>query len=207
MTTKVETVEAPKPKTRKWSRDEYYQMADLGWFQDQRVELIDGEIIEMPAQRNTHVVAVDMVQEALKAAFGKGSWVRMQAPLLLRSHSAPEPDAAVVQGSRSDFNDNPTTALLVVEVSDTALTYDAGLKANLYSAAGIAEYWIVNLVSRRLEVRRNPLSDETAPFGHRYADLSLHQRGDSVTPLARPQSRVAVADLLPGPIRPPFSSK
>src|SRR5262245_27044206 len=139
-----------EPRTRRWTRDEYYQMADLCWFQDQRVELIDEEIIERSPQRNQHSVALLLVEEALRAAFGNGFWIRTQLPLHLASESEPEPDVAVVPGRAREYHEHPTTALLVVEVSDATLGFDSKRKASLYASAHIADYWIVNLADERL---------------------------------------------------------
>lgn len=186
-----------EPRTRRWTRDEYYQMADLGWFQDQHVELIDGEIIEMSPQKNQHVVAIALVEEALRIAFGDNHWIRIRFPLHLESDSEPEPDVAVVPGKARDYQDHPTTALLVVEISDTTLSFDSKRKANLYAGAQIADYWIVNLVDGRLDVYRESIADQTAPFGHRYAAIKHLNRGESVAPLSCPDSKIAIADLLP----------
>jgi Uma2 family endonuclease len=179
-------------------------MADLGLFRDQRVELIEGTIVQMPPQTNFHVVGIDLVSKALGAAFGPRFWVRTQAPLHLGPRSAPEPDAAVVPGSSRDYaaadrssTAHPTTAVLIVEVSDTTLYYDRGRKASLYARAKIADYWIVNLVHRRLEVRRNPVPDAGQRYGWRYHDVLLLGPKDRIAPLAAPKKRVAVADLLP----------
>src|SRR3954471_22328560 len=106
-----------EPKTRRWTRAEYYRMAELGLFRGQRVELIGGEIVETPAQRDTHVVSVSLTAKAVGRAFGPGFWVRTQAPLNLDKYDDPEPDEAVVPGSERDYvgSDNRADALLVVE--------------------------------------------------------------------------------------------
>ncbi len=195
---------ALKPQTRKWTRAEYYRMADLGLFRDQRVELIEGTIVQMPPQKNFHVIGIDLVQQALSAAFGPRFWVRIQAPLHLSPRSAPEPDAAVVPGRSRDYastdqsaTDHPTTALLIVEVSETTLAYDRGRKASLYARANIADYWILNLIHRRLEVRRTPVPEAGQRYGWRYQDVLLLGPHDRIAPLASPKKRIAVADLLP----------
>jgi Uma2 family endonuclease len=122
----------------------------------------------------------------------------MQGPLDLRPHSEPEPDVAVVPGRRQDYAvRHPHIALLVVEVSDTSLAQDRGDKASLYAAAGITDYWIVNLVDGQLEVFRNPIADPSQRHGHRYADVIVLARSDRVTPLAFPSVSIPVADLLP----------
>lgn len=111
--------------------------------------------------------------------------------------SEPEPDVAVAQGTMSDYQDHPATALLIVEVSDTRVTYDLGRKANLYAAAGIADDWTLNLGTRSLHVYRAPIADPAAEFGHKYSQLSVLDEADHISPLAAPGAIVRVADLLP----------
>ena len=172
-------------------------LADQGFFQDRRVELIEGEIIEMPVPKPPHVMALGLTEDALRAAFGRGFSVRTQVPLNLGDASEPEPDLAVVPGGPRDYPEHPTTALLVVEISDTTLAIDRGRKASLYARAGLADYWIVYLVDRRLEVRRTPGPDSTQPYGCGYQDVTVLGPTDSVAPLAIPAARITVADLLP----------
>ena len=188
-----------KPHTRKWTRAEYYRMADLGWFDNQRVELIEGTVVQMPPQKNFHVIGIDLAEKAVQAAFGPQFWVRIQAPLHLGRRSAPEPDVAVVPGRSRDYatTGHPTTALLIVEVSETTLAYDRDRKASLYARAKIADYWIVNLVHSRLEVRRTPTPDPSERYGWRYQDVLILGPQDRIAPLAALRKRIRVADLLP----------
>lgn len=180
-----------EPQTHRWTRDEYYRLGDAGLFAERRVELIDGEIIDVPPQRSSHFTAVMLTQKALERYFGEGFAVRAQGPLDLGPDSQPEPDVAVVAGGPRDYDArHPTSAVLVVEVSDTSLRFDRGRKKTLYAEAGIGEYWILNLVDRVLEVHR-------APEGGRYRDDFVVDASGSVPPLAMPGSAVAVADLLP----------
>jgi Uma2 family endonuclease len=190
---------APMPKTYRFSRDEFYRLVDLGFFDGVRVELIDGEVVEMPAQSNLHALAIKLTEDALNAAFGAGHWVRVQMPLDLSPYSSPDPDLAVIAGSPRTHSTraNPTSALLVVEVSESSLSYDRLHTANLYAAAGVADYWIVNLVDRQVEVRRNPVADAAVEYGHRFAALTTLHPGDVAVPLAQPNQSVAVSDLLP----------
>lgn len=119
-------------------------------------------------------------------------------PLDLGQTTEPEPDILVVPGSRQQFRSaHPTTADLIVEVSDTNLSYDRHHKAGLYARAGIREYWIVNIPDRRLEVYRDPVPDPTQPFGHRNPTRIDLQPGATVSPLALPAAAVPVTDLLP----------
>jgi Uma2 family endonuclease len=187
-----------EPRPVRWTRDEYIRLCEEGFFYDRRVELIGGEIVEMAAQYDFHGAGVSLTLKALDLAFGPSYWVRPQMTLDLSPNGLPDPDLAVVAGSPHGAGRTiQTTALLVVEVSDSSLNYDRGTKASLYAAGGIADYWIVNLVQRQLEVYRNPVADASQPFGCRYADRTIHDPGDAVAPLAAPQSPVAVADLLP----------
>jgi Uma2 family endonuclease len=190
-------IEAVEPRTRLWTRAEFYQLADLGFFQGQRAELIEGKIMVLSPQNGPHASTVDRVAEVLRQGLGSGFWVRMQLPLNFTPSSDPEPDVSVVAGQRDDYTDHPTSALLLVEVSDTTLAYDRRDKASLYARAGIGDYWIVNLVDLQLEVLRNPVPDLTQPYGHGYAHSTIHRSTASVTPLATPALLVRVADLLP----------
>src|SRR5204862_46858 len=102
-------------------------------------------------------------------------------------------------GARAQYQhsaSNPTTALLVVEVADTTLSYDRNTKASLYAASGIADYWIVNIPGQQLEVFRDPVPDASARFGVRYSSRTILVAGDVVSPLALPAAQVPVADLL-----------
>jgi Uma2 family endonuclease len=190
---------AIEPRMKRWTSDEYYELADLGWFRNQRVELIDGEILEMPPQKDLHAAAISLTAEALSRSFGPGFWVRQQFPLHLSETSEPEPDVAVVKGAIRDYvgTGHPTTALLVVEVSDATLRYDRGAKASFYAAHGIADYWIVNLQERRLEVYRDPIADAKQRFGYRFENIARYSQAETAAPLAAPGSAIAVADLVP----------
>ena len=185
-----------EPTPRRWTREEYYRMGELGLFHGQRVELIEGEIMVLSPQNWPHSSTVDRVSEALRRVLGTGFWVRTQFPLNLGT-SDPEPDVSVVLGRREDYSDHPTTAVLIVEVSDSSLTYDRTRKASLYARAGIADYWIVNLVNNQLEVHRDPRPDPAQHYGHGYASVTVLGRQDIISPLAAPQVSLAVSDLLP----------
>jgi Uma2 family endonuclease len=158
---------------------------------EDRVELLDGEIIEMSPEKSRHAAAVDLALEALRRAFGDGFVVRVQHPLALDDTSEPEPDLAVVPGRARDYADaHPRGAALVVEVADSSLDYDRTRKTAAYARAGIREYWIVNLVDRRLEVFRDPRAAA-------YESRLTFGAGDTLAPLAAAGSQVMVSDLLP----------
>jgi Uma2 family endonuclease len=184
---------------RKWTRDEYVQMSELGWFIDCKVHLIGGEVIEMASQYDPHAAGVTLTVDALRQSFGAGYWVRTGGSLDLDPHGMPDPDVAVVAGSPRGARPKhiPITALFVVEISESTLREDRTTMASLYAAGGITDYWIVNLVQRQLEVYRNPVIDPARQFGWSYADRTILDPGEFVAPLALPQARVAVDDLLP----------
>jgi Uma2 family endonuclease len=176
-----------------WTRDEYHKMAEIGLFQDTRVELLGGEIWNMSPQRRPHYRTIRAVAEALEAAFGPAFDIQQQAPLGLGSDGEPEPDVAVVAGSWADYDDHPTITdvKLVVEVSDSTLTKDRTKKAHSYAQAGILDYWIVNLVNRQMEIYRDP-----SPEGV-YQSVLILGPAESIVPLNAPDVAIRVADLLP----------
>ncbi len=185
------------PQQRLWTRDEYYQMADLGFFQGQKAELLEGIVMVMSPQKFPHYVTIDIVSDALKALFGSAAWVRSQAPMSFGSVSEPEPDVSVVPGRRQDYTDHPSSALLIVEVSETTLSYDRTRKASLYARMGVPDYWIVNLVNLQVEVYRTPVADAKEFYGFRYADVAIKRGGDALSPLAQAQAVLTAAALLP----------
>jgi Uma2 family endonuclease len=165
--------------------------------EDDRVELIDGEILSMTPVGTRHAGTIGLVQDALYAVFGH-TRVRSQLPFALDPASEPEPDLAVVPGSPRDYLDaHPDTAQLIVEVADTTLAFARRAKGSLYARAGIAEYWIVNVSDGVLEVYRHPAEDPSARYGFAYRDTQVLRAGERVVPLAAPQAEIAVADLLP----------
>lgn len=190
--------EADAVALRPFTREEYYRMAELGFFDGQKVERLGGLLyMVMSPQKTPHAYATDEVWTVLRAALGPAVWVRMQLPLELGLGSDPEPDVSVVVGPKSAYKvGHPTTALLVVEVSDTTLRTDRGRKASLYAAAGIPECWVLDLNGRRLEVCRDPQPDAGEPHGWGYADRRWLTPADTVSPLAAPTSPVSLAALL-----------
>jgi Uma2 family endonuclease len=187
------------PRFRRWTYQEFERLGDLGFFRDQRVELIAGRIVRMAPQRDVHAAAVGLAHLAVVRAFGEGFWVRMQLPLQIDRWSGPEPDISVVVGGPRDYvgTGHPKTALLIIEVSDTTLRFDRQRKAAIYAKAGIADYWLVNLIDRQVEVYRNPMADKSARFGYRYAEQKVFTAPAYVSVMAVQHSQVAVADLLP----------
>jgi Uma2 family endonuclease len=189
----------PDVKHRPWKRVEYERLIESGVFQSgDPVELVGGVLIVAEPQGSVHFAAIRAVQEVLRAAFGADWEVRAQGPLALDDESEPEPDVAVVSGSFRDYvARHPSRPVLVVEVSESSLALDRDHKGSLYARAGIADYWIVNLVDRVLEVHRGPAPDPATSFGWRYRSVQVLVRDASVAALALPGVRLRVFDLLP----------
>src|SRR4051812_19404596 len=158
-------------RARRWTRAEYDRLIDAGFFHDDEpLELLGGELMVAEPKGAGHETAVGLLDDALRAAFGAGWLVRTQAPIALDDESEPEPDVVVVPGSRRDYSrEHPARPALVIEVSESTLRSDRARKGSLYARAGLADYWIVNLVDRVIEVYRDPVVDEAAWFGWRYA--------------------------------------
>jgi len=185
----VETEKGLVP--RRWTRGEYYRMGELGFFNGQKVELVEGEVITVSPMGAGHAATIAKVTRVLFQVFGEGFTIRVQLPLAIEPESEPEPDIAVVLGSPDDYIDeHPSTAILVVEVSDTSLLYDRTEKAKVYAKAGIPEYWIVNLLDRQVEVYRRPQ-------GQGYAEVQVLKGGEFLSPLSKPEAKIPVDHLLP----------
>jgi Uma2 family endonuclease len=186
------------PRQRSWTRDEYYRLADLGFFTDQRVELIEGQIIDMGPMNSAHATAIALAQATLEPAFGPSFFARIQMPFHVGVLSEPEPDVAIVAGPRRAYTTaHPTTAALIVEVADSSLAYDRDAKASLYAKAGIADYWLINLTDRQVEIYRGAAPDSAAFIGWRYTERRVAGVGETVSPLMVPAATIAVSDLLP----------
>jgi Uma2 family endonuclease len=186
-------------RTRRWTRREYERLIDAGVFRPgERLELLAGHLVVSEPQGSLHATAIGLVEDALRGCFGCGWHVRVQMPIALDDESEPEPDVAVVPGGRRDYElAHPERPALLVEVSESSLVDDRGAKAALYARAGVAEYWIVNLVGRSLEVRREPLETANAPLGWSYKVVIVLEPSASISPLACPAVRIQIADLLP----------
>lgn len=184
-------------QTKRWTREEYERLLRLGVLgEDDRVQLIDGEIVEMAPQGPPHVTAVGLIYQALQEAYGPGYHVRVQMPLIASDSSEPEPDLAVVTGDLRAYADHhPATAALVVEVADTTGSFDRHRKGPIYAAAGIPEYWVVDIPARAVDVYRDPARDATGRAVYR-----VHTRLGATGTLAPPGPQgppIKISALLP----------
>ncbi|HEX3149645.1 MAG TPA: Uma2 family endonuclease [Gemmataceae bacterium] len=182
---------------KRWTVDEFHDIYSLPKFANRKLVLLDGEILEMPNPNAPHDSGLGLAIATVTSLFGPGFWVRGQMALRLSQATDPMPDIAVVPGSPRDYPQQPTTALLVIEVSDSSVSIDTGIKAQLYAAVGIADYWVVDLNNKLVIVHRDPRPDPNSPHGVSYANVTSVTASQSVSPLAKAGSIVNVADLLP----------
>jgi Uma2 family endonuclease len=173
---------------------QYFTLIDHGGLEpDDRVELLEGVVVNVAPANPLHEAVTDMVARALMAAVGDRAAVRTEKSLHLGPFSTPHPDVAVVPGTLGDYLvARPRTALLVVEVADSSLVQDRITKAAIYAAAGIPDYWIVDLRHDVVRVSRVP--DTTAA---RYDHVDVARRGQRLVLVAVPGASVAVDDMLP----------
>jgi Uma2 family endonuclease len=183
---------------RRWTRQEYERLVEMGVFDGEPLELIGGQLIVAEPQGSYHASSIFKVADVVRAALPPGFVVRSQGPIALDDESEPEPDVAVVQGTHDDYRTaHPQRPLLVVEVADSSLRFDRRRKQSLYARGGIEDYWIVNLVERVLEVYRDRVPDPAGLYGWGYASVRRLAPPATVSLLALPAVHVSVAELLP----------
>ncbi len=191
--------QAERPGLHRWTRDEYERLVDHGFLdEDDPVELLDGLLLVKEPQHSRHRTSVLLVARAMERAFGEGWFVQTQSPISLDDRSEPEPDVCVVRGSPRDYVDaHPRRPALIVEVAQLGLRLARGRKATAYARARVADYWIVNLIDRVLEVHRQPVRPGPAQRHWGYAAIETLGADGTIAPLAAPSAGVRVADLLP----------
>ncbi len=185
---------------RRFTLDEYHSLIETGFFdEDERVELLEGVLVSMSPIYPPHANAVDLLLLVFSSLLTRGGIrLRVQAPIsILDSESEPETDLTLLKDMGAAFAERhpgPSEVFLLVEVAESSLKIDRSKKRALYAQAGIAEYWIWNLVDNVLEVYRDPSSSSSGEALYQ-TKLTLSQ-GMSIAPLAFPDFHVAVDDLM-----------
>jgi len=169
-------------------RIEYDKLVALGVFAGERVELLEGALIEMSPIGASHQAAVQRLNRLLTLALSERAAVRCQAAFAALEYSQPEPDFAVVPRADDDTA-RPSTALLVIEVADSSLDRDHGKKRRIYASCAVPEYWVVNLPERCIDVYTRPASGA-------YALVQRYEPDESIHPLAFPDAALAVSDII-----------
>jgi Uma2 family endonuclease len=178
------------PRPHRLTVHDYYRMAEVGLLSPgDRTELIEGEIIDMPPIGSKHASVVTLLNRRLMRAVDDAVEVRVQSPVRFMPRSEPQPDFALVRHTPDAYRHGHPTAkdvLLLIEISDSTLRYDLEEKARLYATHRIPEYWVVDLVNRRIVRHRAP---------HR---AGYEQRDDvaaGVVPLPTPGAEISLAEL------------
>lgn len=186
-------------KQIRFNFDEYMRMSEAGVFDDRRVELLQGRILEMHAQSNAHMACISRCTIVLARHFSDLSryWLVVQGTYRMGSWDAPDPDFALYDVPVGTADDKLPAPFLVIEVSQSSYKRDSGVKLRRYAAAGVREYWIVNLRSARVEVYREPHNPTGRARDWQYRDVDSYGRDLKIQLLAFPQVRLAVAEILP----------
>jgi Uma2 family endonuclease len=185
------------PRPKRWTKQEYNELVDRGAFQGKRLYLFRGELIEMAPMGADHAWVLRKGTRILGDIFpGPKFFVDVQLPFSTPGQSTPEPDLAVCAADTLIGGEHASKAVLIIEVADRSIDHDRD-KGLEYAAAGVEEYWIVDLAARCIEVYRNPVADASTDLGFRYQSVTVATLGDSISPLAAPNASISVADLLP----------
>jgi Uma2 family endonuclease len=179
----------PVERLRPLHRSEYDRLVELGVFGDERLELLYGMLVAMSPQGAAHAFAIEQLYALLRDGLKGRAVVRSQSPLAAPDESEPEPDVAVLPPGRY-IDQHPDRALFVIEVADSSLKQDRRLKARLYAAMKVPEYWIVNLVDSRFEIH-------TEIVDGRYTKVTTHGQEESVSPHAFPDLQIRIEEVLP----------
>ena len=178
---------------KRWTRSQYRQFVSLGMIEEGApYELIEGEVVLNLGQKRDHVIASMLVFRLMMRTFPEGQ-VQSQSPIAADDYNEPEPDIAVLRNDITAYREDapgPADILLLVEVSNTTLQFDRGVKAAIYARTGIPEYWVLDVNGRTLDVYRQP-----APSG--YGSVTGLTSADSVSPLSAPDASLTVAGFLP----------
>jgi Uma2 family endonuclease len=177
--------------TAKWTVEDYHQMIEAGILENRHVELLNGEIVEMPPEGIPHAYFSDETAEYLRELLGGRVKIREGKPITLSNNSEPEPDIAIFQPLGSTYLEHhpyPENIFWLIEFSNSSLTKDLEDKNKIYAAAAIQEYWVVNLRKMQLIVFRAPVDGEY--------QLTNSLTEGNINPLAFPDVSVSVKRLL-----------
>jgi Uma2 family endonuclease len=181
-------------KTRKrFTVEDYYRMGETGILsENERTELIEGEIIEMSPIGDPHMIAVNRANMIFARGIGDKVVVSVQNPAFMDRYNLPQPDVVLIrprEGFYGAGKPNPEDVVLLIEVSDTSLRFDRRVKVPIYARSGIREVWVIDLQNGSVYVYRGPRDNA-------YSLIEMKQRSDTVSPEAFPDFRIQVSDLI-----------
>ena len=191
MTQAMQQLATPELIPAKITLEQYHRMVDAGIWEDCHVELLNGVVVEMPPEGTPHASKRTTTHEYLTRVLGDRAQIRVGAPITLPNGSEPEPDLAIVQRVQDHYLSHhpyPENIFWVVEYSNTSLSKDLGVKADIYAAEGIPEYWVVNLQENKLIVFRDPMNGKY--------QFRQELTWGSISPIAFPEVFIDVAKLL-----------
>ena len=189
----VQEAKSVQVNRRSFTVAEYERMGQIGIFsEDERVELVCGEVIEMSPIGERHAASVNVLDEIVRERLGRSVTVSVQNPVLLDDFSEPQPDLLILK-RRADFykhaHPRPEDVLIVIEVSDSTLELDRAVKVPLYAGAGVPEAWLVNLPEERIEVYSDPVGGE-------YQTVRSYARGQKLQSHTLASLRISVSKVL-----------
>ena len=189
----IQPTMAPQPTRHRFTVADYYRMAEAGIFhEDSRVELIDGEIVDITPIGPRHSRGVNRLTERLIVKLQGAAYVSIQNPVSLDEHNEPEPDLVVAKRRADDYaggHPTPGDVHLIVEVADSSAEYQRQTKALLYAGAGIPDYWVLDVGRDHVLVLRDPTDAG-------YATTRVYRRGEQISPLAFRDLALSVDELL-----------
>jgi len=186
-----------EPRRKRWTLSECDALDESGLLSGQRLELVEGELINKMGKNQPHVISLVLLQALLMGVFGTRR-ILPEAPIDVAPEDNPtnelQPDLVILKRDLSDFTKEkprPEDLDLVVEVADSTLYFDLTTKAALYARAGIVDYWVLDVAGRRMIVHRDPREG-------RYLSVTVYSSEETVTPLAAPEARLRVGDAFVG---------
>ncbi len=186
MMTTTDTTPVPALEVRGLKRVEWDRLVELGYFADERVELLAGAITKKSPQDVKHSRVIQRLTKLFYALIGGRAEVSVQAPFALDQDNEPEPDLAIVAPPAP--GEHPSVAHLIIEVAGSSLAKDRGIKGQLYASANIAEYWVVNLAAEVIEVC-------TSPKAGSYSGSAVYKSGESIALGAFPDVKIDVEKI------------
>lgn len=185
---------------KRFTVEEYHRLTELGFFhEDDRVELIRGEIMQMTAKGTPHTTCCSNLLGELAVLIAGRATLRCQDPIVLPSNSEPEPDFTIVRRRADNYlsaHPNPADILLVIEIADSSLNYDQKVKLPLYAEAGISDYWLFNLVENHLEAYSEPYQEVQGNFGYSVKRILLPNRAIALS--CFPDLSLNLSKIFPG---------
>ncbi|KAB8332666.1 Uma2 family endonuclease [Scytonema tolypothrichoides VB-61278] len=171
-------------KRKRFTIEEYHRLIEIGFLTEtDKIELIRGEFIQKTPKGTPHIFCTTRLYRQLNRLLGDQAVIRGQDPIILSNQSEPEPDVVIARGTDEDYlphHPYPEDILLVIEISDSTLTYDQTTKLILYAEAGISDYWIVNLQARQLERYSQPYQNIQGEFNYLSKQISLANQSVSI---------------------------